>query len=517
MPRLGLGLGLAKGSVLPTIDAEALALYNRVIADGGIVPAGLSGMDAYIKAAKAARGISTLAQGYLSLAHPHYTGIRLATGTGPTAGNRAARTVYNAIGATGDFIQTTAANQPLALVHSGANYAWLPGVAGNSFTTPNATANQITGNIDIIAHIIYANNGAPQTVVSRTMTAPNSTFELGISATNRLFMQYNIGGYALAQSSTGIAANYTGWVRLTRNSATGEFLFYTSSDSVSTPISSINWVQLGTSVAGTAGNATLYTGPVQIGSSFTSEAQRFQGVINRVCVSNSIGGTPVIDFNPDSYNRATSQTSWTSSTGEVWTLNTPATNNALKAAIVDTTMIMGNGTSYGLQAASLNMDQAAITSYTAFKKYVNTAGGQIINELGTNPSSGTGPGKYLAINGSLNQEEFGIQANAGLTNSLFTSISLNLKLAIAINNIANTNESFPYLINNSNQTFISNGSIFNNTANMNATGYNLLARNNAASLWANAIWVAGIENIGEDGTTQQTSMYNFLKTYINGI
>ena len=55
MPRLGLGLGLAKGSVLPTIDAEALALYNRVIADGGIIPAGLDGCNNYIKSAKAAR------------------------------------------------------------------------------------------------------------------------------------------------------------------------------------------------------------------------------------------------------------------------------------------------------------------------------------------------------------------------------------------------------------------------------------------------------------------------------
>src|SRR5574343_1327757 len=139
--RIGIqtGIQITKGGSF--IDPEAQILYDRVIADGGIVPAGLSGMDAYIKAAKAARGISTLAQGYLSLAHPHYTGIRLATGTGPTAGNRAARTVYNAIGATGDFIQTTAANQPLALVHTGTNYAWLPGVAGNFFSTPNAAGN----------------------------------------------------------------------------------------------------------------------------------------------------------------------------------------------------------------------------------------------------------------------------------------------------------------------------------------------------------------------------------------
>ena len=122
-----------------------------------------------------------------------------------------------------------------------------------------------------------------------------------------------------------------------------------------------------------------------------------------------------------------SQTSWTSATGEVWTLNTPNTNNALKAAIVDTTMIMGNGTSYGMQAASLNINQAAITSFTAFRKYVNTVGDQIINELGSGLN--VQQGKYLVINVGANQELTGVRADVGVNNSIFTSNSLNLKLA----------------------------------------------------------------------------------------
>ena len=184
MPRLGLGLGLAKPSVLPTIDAEALALYNRVIADGGIVPAGLAGCDAYIKAAKAALGISNLSQAYLSLAHPQYTGIRVATGTGATAGNRAARTVYNAIGATGDFIQTTAANQPLALVHTGTNYVWLPGVSGNGFTTPNATSNQLIDNFSF--EFLSASRPTNGTVIGKMTTASSNASFYIISPNNKM-------------------------------------------------------------------------------------------------------------------------------------------------------------------------------------------------------------------------------------------------------------------------------------------------------------------------------------------
>ena len=153
----------------------------------------------------------------MSLAHPQYTGIRLATGTGPTAGNRAARTVYNALGSTGDFIQTTAANQPLALVHSGTNYVWLPGVSNNNFTTPNATANQITGDIDIKAKIDYSNNGTTQFVVSKTQTAvTNHGYDFGIDSSNLLYYQQTrTGSFNLASSSVGIGASYSGWVRMT--------------------------------------------------------------------------------------------------------------------------------------------------------------------------------------------------------------------------------------------------------------------------------------------------------------
>jgi len=503
--RIGIqtGIQITKGGSF--IDPEAQILFDRVIADGGIVPAGLSGMDAYIKAAKAARGISTLAQGYLSLAHPHYTGIRLATGTGPTAGNRAARTVYNALGATGDFIQTTAANQPLALVHSGTNYAWLPRVVLNNFTTPSATANRISGDIDIIVNCKSATSSSVQTLLLKgNGTSYNYAFD--ISSTNTLRLIY--GGFTISESTATITPTSLKWYRVTRNSSTGDVIFYIGDNGTT-------WVQLGTTITTAAGSLPLTTDSVVIGDNTAFTGNGFQGEIYRLTISNTIGGTPVVDFNPTLYNRTTSQTTWTSTTGEVWTLNTPATNNALKAAIVDTTMIMGNGTSYGMQAASLNMNQAALTSFAAFRKYVNTAGLQVINELGANATAAAG--KALYLNTQANQEDVWLYANAGGYNSRFTSTNLGLKLAAAVNNIANANESLPYLINNSSQSYVASDVVNNNTANMNATGYNLLARDNASSLWANAFVVADAVCINELDNTQMTSMYNFLKTYINGI
>jgi hypothetical protein len=233
-------------------------------------------------------------------------------------------------------------------------------------------------------------------------------------------------------------------------------------------------------------------------------------IVFRATISNSIGGSPVVDFNPSSYNRATSQTSWVSATGETWTLNTAPTNNALKATIVDQTMIMGNGTSYGMRAPSLNINDTAITSYTVFRKFVNTSGLQAIREISNDYV--TGPGALFNINTDTNQEGHGIRANVGRNASVFTSTGLGLKLATMVNNIANINESLPYLINNVSQSFVSQTFSSNNTAAMNATGLNFLARNNAASAWANVIAIGDIVVKGEDDTTKRTAMFNLLKT-----
>ncbi len=227
----------------------------------------------------------------------------------------------------------------------------------------------------------------------------------------------------------------------------------------------------------------------------------------------SSGGTLVVSCDPSSYNRATSQTSWVSATGETWTLNTASTNNALKAAIVDQTMIMGNGTSYGMRAPSLNINDTAITSYTVFRKFVNTVGGQVVNELGANVTSAVG--KALRINTTANQEDTAIYANVGMYNSRFGQTSLSLKVATAVNNVANANESLPYQVNNTSQTFSASDSSNNNTTAMNATGYNFLARNNASSQWANVIATGDIVVKGEDDSTKMTAMYNLLKTLNN--
>jgi hypothetical protein len=49
---------------------------------------------------------------------------------------------------------------------------------------------------------------------------------------------------------------------------------------------------------------------------------------------------------------------------------------------------------------------------------------------------------------------------------------------------------------------------------MNATGLNLLARDNAASAWANVMFACDVISKQEDDNTQRAAMYNALKPFL---
>jgi hypothetical protein len=508
MPSLGLGLGLQYGGVLSAFDSQAVTHYNRVIADGGTVPAGLVGCDAWFVAVKGVYGVSDITTAISSGIHPHYLGYKAGSGSGATSG-LAAQTCYNAIGATGDIVQTTAASQPLILPHTGTNYVFLPRVAGNYFSSPYNAAIALRDDFDIKAEIQTNLSSSQQDIFANADTLKGKII-FRINSSNGLRVLLSLDGTTfLTYDSTVNLSSVTSrqWVRVTRNATSGVIQFFTSSNGTT-------WTQLGANVAGAIGNLFNGNSVYEIGSNFLgTTVNLFQGLIYRVLVSQTIDGAAALDFNPANYNRAVSQSSWTSTTGEVWTNNMLATNTGLKSMICDTTLFAGNGTSIGMRAASLNMNQAAATSYTVWRKYTNIGLAQIITELGANSASSSGKG--FATGYILNQEEFGIYGNVGQYNARYTSTSLDLKLSTAINNIANANESLPYLINNVSRSFAGSDNTNNNTGNMNATGYNFFARNNAASLWSNVVMACDIVSKQEDDNTQRTAMYNVLDGFIN--
>lgn len=226
------------------------------------------------------------------------------------------------------LFQNTASARPAVLGWDGLNYGYLNGVAGNYYSTPDSTAVDITGDLDL--RILLAmpdwTPSADSAVLSKYTTTGNQrSYRLAVlSSSGQLFFQWSADG-VVASSATSTAAPTVSdgqalWVRVTLdvdNGAAGNTVtFYTSTNGVT-------WTQLGTPVVG-VGTTSLFvsTAVVEVGSLTAGTLQPLSARVFRAQVYNGIGGTLVADFNPGNY---VTGTTFVAATGETWTLNGAST------------------------------------------------------------------------------------------------------------------------------------------------------------------------------------------------
>ena len=331
---LGLGIGIPFRRMGAGIDAQAQAHYDRVIADGGLIPSGLVGVNNFFKTVKGIYGTSDITTAISVGLDAQVLGYKLGAGAGTTAG-QAAQKLYSCSGSSGDVEQTVASSQPLLLVHSGANYWFGSAVSGNYCSTPNAAANQITGDIEIIVKANINNDATNQAFVAKYLSSSQFLFRKNSSNFLQLIGSKTAGAEDINATSTATISSGVKWVKITRQASSGNTYFYTSTDGVT-------YTQLGAMVSTTAGNFVNGTDAINVGI-FSTSGNPYLGAIYRLTISNSIGGAPVVEFNPNQYNAATSQTQWTSTTGEVWTINTGTATGGYKGLIVDKTYIQNDG------------------------------------------------------------------------------------------------------------------------------------------------------------------------------
>jgi hypothetical protein len=360
-----------------SIDAQAQAHYNRVIADGGVVPAGVSGTNAFFNAVKSIYGTSDITSAISVGVDAHYLGYKMGAGAGSTLG-QAVQKLYSCAGSSGDVVQTTAASQPLLLAHNGAssgNYWYSPRVTGNYISSPYNSAISLRSNFDIKAEIKTSTDSLQQDIFGNANTSVQKLI-LRLNSANGLRLLLSLDGVTfLIYDSTASISNISDrqWVRVTRDSGTGIMKFFTSSDNVS-------YTQLGADVSGATGNLFNGTSVYEIGSSLVgSTANSFQGNIYRVLISQTIGGSAVLDFNPATYNASTSQTQWTSTTGEVWTINTGTAATGYKGVLVDRTIVQSDGVDDTMVQSTANRGDIC-TQYAAVKyAAVTTSGASFID------------------------------------------------------------------------------------------------------------------------------------------
>jgi hypothetical protein len=418
--RLGIGIDVFSK---PGIDADATTIYNRIIADGGV--SNLSRLNFFVK------GLKTI---YGSLANlpvcydAHWIGYKLGSGTGATLGQSVAK-LYS-LTVTGDAVQATAASQPLLLAHNGAssdNYWWGSGVSGNYCSTPNSTNNNLDTNFSQEA-LISAYNFSGTKIISGkyTGTTSSSQFVFRLNATNlQLILCQGAATETTYTSTSAISysTNQDFYVRFSRNSTSGEIKFFTSADG-------ITYTQLGTTVSGLTGSLNSPNTILEIGSIVTGTLQNFTGKIKNVKLFKDDSFAIVTqNFNPATYNAATSQTQWTSSTGEVWTINTGTAATGYKGVLVDRTIVQGDGVDDGLQVASLPaINTQTITIYAANKSLGGAAG--VLFELSNNYN--TNAKTFATLISATKGVEFGTRDTN--YNVYSTTINANFKLISIRNN-----------------------------------------------------------------------------------
>lgn len=365
-----------------------------------------------IVAAMNAFGTTDLSSRMVAWVDPEYLPYRQSTEAG-TASLSGCRKLYDLF-RRADFTQTTPASMPLLLLHSGENYWHNSGATGNYCSTPNAAANQITGDIDIRAKVNFA-GGATGVIISKYNGSPNLAYNFRMSSAGALTFLFSPDGTTVinASSSINVSLNTDIWVRVTRVASTGVITFFTSSDGVT-------WSQLGIATTTTSGNIIASSSILEVGSRSAGAGDLFTGRIYRAQIYNGINGTLAVDFNPQSFNPSSSQTQWTSATGEVWTINLGSSSTLYKGALVYRNMIMSDAVDDSMASGNVTIGGQKVGIYSSVRLLNN------VNALNT----------YLELSSasSTNNESFGI-FNAdgtnrriysrvrGTTNSVYTSTS----------------------------------------------------------------------------------------------
>jgi hypothetical protein len=488
--------GISSPPLSTGIDAQAQAHYDRVIADGGVVPAGISGTNAFFNAVKSIYGTSDITTAVSVGVDAHYLGYKLGAGAGATSG-QAVQKLYSCAGSSGDVVQTTAASQPLLLAHNGAssdNYWFSSGAHGNAMSTPDAAANRITGNIEIVVSI-GANRASGTNYILKKQSSSSidtSYLVLYSSAGSVSFVYTTDGVYAnriTVTSTVGLSAGHQ-FLKITRNASSGDVYFYTKVNEAD------NWVQLG--LVRTSTPSAIFTGtgfPVNISDAsnngFTAQFSCYYASISNNISATPLttNATPVVEFNPSQYNASTSQTQWTSTTGEVWTINTGTASTGYKGVLVDRTIVQADGVDDRLTSGTLTLNQP-LSTYSAVKGY------DLITK--TFWDGFTTTNRMTLIDRKFSAG-LGIQSYAGASAYITTNI-INLNLITWV--INGSSSSFGA---NNNLSAVASGTSTNDSLQLfggsNGFGNNLI----------NTI----IQAKTNDNTATKTAMYNYIRSINN--
>lgn len=233
-------------------------------------------------------------------------------------------------------------NDPKFLDHTGTNYVYLPGVAVNNMSVPDAAALDITGDLDLRVQVALDDwtPASTQGLLTKRTTGQFSYSFTVISSGIFRFTYTTDGSTTVILDSTvatGVTDGATKWVRVTfdvDNGASGnDAKFYLSDDGT-------NWTQLGTTVT-SAGTASIFSGtaPVVLGARFGTGLDDLVGKYFRAQILDGIDGTTVLDVDTSVITTGAA-TSFTAVTGQTVTINR-STSGRKTVAVTQPTWLFG--------------------------------------------------------------------------------------------------------------------------------------------------------------------------------
>ena len=360
------------------LDAQAEAHYNRVIADGGVVPAGLGGVNSFFQVVKGVYGTSDINTAISAAYDPHYLGYRLGAGSGTTLG-QAARTLYAPKGIFGG-------------IGTGSAFYDSVGVAGNFVSTPSIGIDTNSGmSVDVKVALVSGVTYTSNWICSNDNATTNRNMFLGFTSPSRTLIVYWSNLTRLASSTVALSDGFDGWIRCSLETSGSDMLvrFFTSLDG-------ITYTQLGATVTNSGGANTFQTSNAPFNITGNGGANTIIGKIYRVIYRNA-SGVVRADFNANQY---TGANTWTSTTGEVWTVNS---TGAGLADVTQTTaasqplLLAHTGENYYFSVQAVGNSVSSSTSYATSNIDVEFSVNNQISSDSTPVSGGSGGNPWRVV------------------------------------------------------------------------------------------------------------------------
>lgn len=254
-------------------------------------------------------------------------------------------------------------NDPLLLTHTGSNYIYLPGTAGNYASSPDAAVLDLSSALEIVIRVqpVDWSPTSETIIIGKRDSGTTTSYQLSFTSTNTV-LRLSFNGtdlINLSSSNVPLADNVPGWVKASWRNSDGAWSIEYAADSSTEPTS---WTSLGSGTSSVG--STLYSSSsfIEIGSQGSNTSGFFTGRIYRTIIRSSVGGTTVFDAD---FSRNSAQNSFSEFSSNAATVTVNRSTSGRKSAIVTRPVWLIATDDYFEVAESSLLDFDNVNSFTA--------------------------------------------------------------------------------------------------------------------------------------------------------